>query len=467
MLSPPDNRSVAQRLADDDALEDMIDSLTPQEQAELSYHWPFWARQNQLLPPGNWKTWMILAGRGAGKTRTLSETVKIWSETNAHIGVVGATADDVNAVVVDGDSGILAIFPKHERPIWQKTYRRLVFHNGCRVQLFSADAPERLRGRQFHKLAFDELASWGASGAGGSAAATAISSGDAGRYTFDMAMMGLRLGSKPQVVISTTPRPIPLISDILKHPRTVITRGSTMDNSANLAPDFIESVLDSYGNTRLGRQEIYGELLGDTPGALWTPAMIEAANADFPIPDNFDRVVVAVDPSGAGSAAGNHDAIGIIAAGAKMIGKTQHFWILDDHTLTASPDAWARAALDLADSWDADRLVAEVNFGGAMVESVLRSVNPNVPFRAVTASRGKVARAEPVAALYEQGRVHHYRHFPDLERQMEAFTTSGFKGRGSPDRVDACVWAVMDLLSKKRAPIVGGVSADSSSYWLS
>ncbi len=321
--------------------------------------------------------------------------------------------------MVEGESGILAIAPPWNRPHYEPSKRRVTWPNGAIATLYSADEPERLRGPQ-HDLAWpDELGAW--------------------RYpeTWDMLMFGLRLGSKPRAVVTTTPRPTRLIRDLIASPTTVVTRGSTYDNRANLAPAFFEQIIRKYEGTRLGRQELYAEVLDDVPGALWTRATLEAARAQAPAPD-LVRVVVAIDP--AVTSGEDSDETGIIVAGKDANG---HAHVLADRSCRMSPDGWATRAITALDEFKADRIVAEVNNGGDLVEATIRTVRRNAPYTKVHASRGKRVRAEPIAALYEQARVTHHGDLSALEDQMLTFLPEG--SDASPDRVDALVWALTEL----------------------
>ena len=323
---------------------------------------------------------MLLAGRGFGKTRTGAEFVRAEVEAGraGRVALVAPTAADARDVMVEGESGLLAICPPSNRPRYEPSKRRVTWDNGAIATLYSADEPERLRGPQ-HDLAWpDELAAW--------------------RYpeTWDMLMFGLRLGARPRVVVTTTPRPTRLIRDLLAAPTTVVTRGSTYDNRANLAPAFLEQIVRKYEGTRLGRQELYAEVLDDVPGALWTRAMIEAAEHSGPIPE-LVRVVVAIDP--AVTSGDDSDETGIIVAG---IGTDDFVYVLADRTCRMSPDGWATRAVVALDEFSADRIVAEVNNGGDLVEATIRTVRRHAPYRKVHATRGKRVRAEPIAALYEQ-----------------------------------------------------------------
>jgi predicted phage terminase large subunit-like protein len=393
-------------------------------QEKYDWHAPGKARQAQKPPLGDWRVWLLLAGRGFGKTRAGAEYVRarVMAGEAGRIALVAPTALDARAVMVEGESGLLAIGPPKERPEYEPSLHRLTWPNGAVATLFSADEPNRLRGPQ-HDLAWcDELAAW--------------------RYpaAWDMLMFGLRLGEDPRVVVTTTPRPIRLIRELLTDPKVVVTRGRTIENRKHLAPAFLEQIVRRYEGTRLGRQELDGEILDDMPGALWNHGLIDAARVST-APDLI-RIVVAIDPA---VSSGEHsDETGIIVAGKTGEG---HGYVLADHSGHCRPAEWARAAITACHTHGADRIVAEVNNGGEMVEATLRMIDPNVPYTAVHAARGKVARAEPVAALYEQGRIHHLGALPQLEDQMCAFTgdfdrdSAGY----SPDRVDALVWALSDL----------------------
>ena len=411
--------------------------------ALMSLPWLFevWALPHQLPPEGVWKTWIIMGGRGAGKTRAGSEWVRAEVEgarpldpgRSKRVALVGETLEQVEKVMIFGDSGIMACSPPDRKPKWEATKRRLVWPNGAVAEAYSAFSPEALRGPQFDAAWADELAKW-----------------TKGEEAWDMLQFALRLGPDPRQVVTTTPRNVGVLKAILKNPSTVITQAPTEANRAYLAASFLEEVRARYAGTRKGRQELNGELLEDLEGALWTASMIEAAQAEAP--KAFSRVVVAVDPPVTGH--DGSDECGIVVVGALTEGPPSGWraWVLEDASVSAaSPDAWARAAVAAMARHGADRLVAEVNQGGALVESVVRTVDPLVSYRAVHASRGKVARAEPVAALYEQGRVHHLRGLEVLEDQMGRMTTRGYVGRGSPDRVDALVWALTEMIVEPAA----------------
>ncbi|MEO1976694.1 MULTISPECIES: DNA-packaging protein [Salipiger] len=419
------------------ARDGFLNELTEGECLALPFLFEFWAMEHQLPPGGDWRSWVIMGGRGAGKTRAGAEWVRASVEGALplspgrcrRVALVGETMDQVREVMVFGESGIVNCSPPDRRPVWQATRRCLVWPNGAEAMVFSAHDPEGLRGPQFDAAWVDELAKW-----------------KRARETWDMLQFALRLGDHPQVCVTTTPRNVGILKELLELDSTVVTRAKTEANRANLAESFLEEVRARYGNSRLARQELDGVLVTDVDGALWSHDVLEAAQRQ-PVPESFDRIVVAVDPpAGEGRAS---DACGIVVVGVVCEGPPQAWraWVLEDATVQGvSPTGWAEAAASAYDRWQADRVVAEVNQGGAMVETVLRQVAPQVPLRKVTATRGKAARAEPVAALYEQGRVGHAGVFAALEEQMGLMTVQGFQGQGSPDRVDALVWALTELV---------------------
>jgi len=384
----------------------------------------------------SWTTWLFLGGRGAGKTRAGAEWVCDMVAGNpgaqepgvGRIALVGETLADVRDVMIGGPSGLLAVSPPGERPRWQPSLRRLEWPSGAVAHAFSAEDPDSLRGPQFEAAWADELGKW--------------------RYaqeTWDMLQFGLRLGPRPRQVVTTTPRPIPLIRALMVDPSVKLTRAGTAANARNLAPSFLAQVSARYGGTALGRQELDGELIEDRADALWKREAIEAARvAAAPA---LLRIVVAVDPPA--SAGRRASACGIIAAGIDAGGMG---YVLADETVSgAEPEAWAARAVALYRALKADALVAEVNQGGDMVAAVVRLVDPTVPVTAVVATRGKHARAEPVSALYRQGRVRHAGAYPALEDEMCDFSPAGLSGGRSPDRLDALVWALTHLVLETRA----------------
>jgi phage terminase large subunit-like protein len=415
-----------------------LDSLTIEQKASLKYHWPWWARPNQLQPAGDWNTWLILAGRGFGKTRTGAETIRDWvcgttplsRGKCVRIALIGETASDSRDVMVEGESGLLAIHPKAFRPLYEPSKRRVTWPNGAIATLYNATEPDQLRGPQHDGAWCDELAKWQYT-----------------QETWDQLQFGLRLGSHPRSVVTTTPLPKPLIKKLVADPKVITTRGSTLHNSSNMPQSFLDEILDKYGGTRLGRQEIEGEILEDIPGALWTRESID--NHRLPEAPDLERILVAVDP--ATSSNEGSDEHGIVVVGYSRTEEGYgHAYILEDGSLRGTPEEWARRAVHLYRKYSADRIVAEKNQGGEMVSSVIRSVDRAVPVTLVHASRGKYIRAEPVSALYEQGRVHHVGRFDKLEDQMCTFSVDNIRanGYGSPDRVDALVWGLSELFTK-------------------
>lgn len=447
-------------------------SLTPQEAALLAYDWSFWGRPSQQEPFGDWAVWLAMAGRGFGKTRMGSEWVRaqmcgstpLTGGRVRHMALVAETAADARDVMVQSAGGILRCHPPEYRPLYKPSLRRLEWPNGAIAHTYSADDPEQLRGPEHEAAWSDELAKW--------------------RYaqeTWDMLQFGLRVGDNPRQLVTTTPRPIPVVRELLEASDTYVTRGSTYENYENLSPKFIAKMEEKYEGTRLGRQELHAEVLDDVPGALWTRKMLEVRSAQNPkaagmrkgetLPD-MRRVVVGVDPSGTSgeidmrrreARGGDHedeagDDVGIVAAG---LGDDGIVYILDDATVNWGPADWARRVVETYRRHDGDMIVGEANFGGAMVEHTIRTVDKRVPYRPVHASRGKVVRAEPIAALYEQGRVRHCGSLAKLEDQMIYMTQRGYEGAGSPDRLDAAVWAITDLVFGRSArggvvPILGG-----------
>lgn len=386
-----------------------------------------------MPPDGKWVSWLLLGGRGAGKTRAGAEWVRasvagktpLGRGQRSRIALIGETISAARDVMVEGESGILAISPPWARPKYEATKRRVIWPNGAQAQLFSAEDPDGLRGPQFDGAWADELSKW-----------------RHGRETWDMLQFGLRLGADPRQVITTTPRPVRLLRDLLADANTVVSRATSYANAANLAPQFFERITAQYEGTRLGRQELMAELLEDNPDALWNRGQIDACRVSAAA--DMARIVVAVDPPATSTV--NSDTCGIIVAG---LGVDGHGYVLADYSVQGvSPHIWASRAIAAYRDFQADRLVAEVNQGGDMVEAVIRQVDANAPVRCVRASRGKAARAEPVSALYEQSRVHHVGALPALEDEMAEFTR-GFNrsvAGWSPDRVDALVWALSDLM---------------------
>lgn len=406
--------------------------LSPAQRQEISTEARPWlqkAHKSQIPPEGDWLVWLFLGGRGAGKTRAGAEW--LLGEVIAGAGrvaLVGPTFNDVREVMLGGPSGLLTLDPICGRPKYEASRKRIVWPTGAVGYAFSAEDPDGLRGPQFHAAWADEFAAWARP-----------------QETLDMLRFGLRLGDRPRLAVTTTPRPIPALRALLKAPRLEVTRAGSEENAANLAPGFIEAMRAQYGASRLARQELDGVLIEDPEGALWTRAMIDAALSLEPAQP--ERIVVAVDPPAAG---GTRDACGIVAAGASGTGRAMTGVILADASLRARPEAWAAKVAATVEAVDADHVVAEANQGGDMVRAVLQAAAPDLRVRLVHASRGKRARAEPVAALYAAGRIAHAGRFAALEDQMCAFGAPEFSG--SPDRVDALVWAVAALFEGAGAP---------------
>lgn len=388
------------------------------------------ARRSQRSPPGDWRTWLVLGGRGSGKTRTGAEWVRFAAQFAGarHIALIGPTMHDTREVMLDGISGLLAIVrPDEPPPKFEVSRRRLVWQSGARASLFSAEDPDSLRGPQFDAAWCDEVAAWSQPEA-----------------VWDMLQMALRIGHAPRTVLTTTPRRSALLRRLMSDPSVSVSRSATSDNARFLSPAFLAHVEGTYSGTRLGRQELLGELVEDEEGALWTTSMIGMAAAGAAPPGLEDTIVAVDPPAGIGFSA---DACGIVAAGYRNeTGRGDHYWVLADETVQGlSPLGWAARAVQLAERVGASRIVAEANQGGEMVRSVIRSAGAEIPVQLVHAQLSKTARAGPVIALYEQGRVSHAGRFADLEEEMLVFGTSACKG--SPDRVDALVWAIDALAS--------------------
>ena len=418
----------------------LLSALEPKKAEEIRYNWRFWARPEQISPHSTtdgkpWNNWLINAGRGFGKTRAGVEWCREQIKSGKRrIIAVAATNSDIERVMVKGESGFLAICWKGDKtnkgvpmgyPDWSPTKRTLTWENGAQVTFFSAEEPERLRGPQGDAAWCDELCAW-----------------NKDRGTWDMLQFCLRLGKHPQTCITTTPKPTKLLREILKNPKTVVTTGGTYDNSANLASTYLEAVKAQYEGTRLGRQELFAEILDEASGALWNRELLSQCEfeTDDPVAfaERLSRVIVSIDPAVTSNA--ESDLTGVIVAGVDTNGVC---YVLEDATDRYTPEGWATKAYDLYVKYSADRVVAERNQGGDMVRHTLHTVDPSLPVRLVHASRGKYARAEPVSALYERGKVKHTRGLDELEDQMVQWEPLG--SIGSPDRLDALVWAITDL----------------------
>lgn len=397
--------------------------LSIETQAALLHDWSFWARPNQLAPDGDWRVWLALAGRGFGKTEAGAQWIRQRVKNGARsIALVAETQKDLEEVMV---ARLLKISPPTETPKVRYKPVRIIWPNGAEALGYNGTEPDQLRGPEFDTAWVDELAKYRYA-----------------RETWDMLQFTMRAGTDPRIFVTTTPRPIPVLREIMASDHTVITRGTTLDNASNLAPSFLDEVTKKYAGTRLGRQELNAEVLDDAPGALWTRAILDATRKrDDDLPD-MARIVVAIDPSGTdGNDEG--DEVGIVVVGRGIDGRG---YVLADYTCKLSPEGWARRALDAYYRYEADRIVAERNFGGAMVAAVIRSADGKASYKEVTASRGKVVRAEPVSALWEQGRMSIVGSLPEMEDEMCMTTNTGFIGEHSPNRLDAMVWATSEVM---------------------
>ncbi len=387
------------------------------------YIWPKWARANQLPPIGNWHVWLILAGRGFGKTRTGAETLRYWIQEGLcqRIALVGETETEVRHVMVEGPSGLLAIHPPSERPVYKPSKRQLTWSNGAIATCFSAEAYEQLRGPQFDGAWIDELAKF-----------------REGEKVWDQLMFSLRVGANPRVIATTTPRPTKFLKNLTQNPDVVVTKGSTFENADNLAKPFLDYISDHYGKGSLARQEIYAEFVEEVQGALWTPRLLDRAKSEFQeVP--LQRLIIAIDP--AVSHGEKSDETGIIAAGLTREGIGV---VLEDLSLKGHASVWIQRAIEAYHRLKADRIVAEVNMGGDLVEQLLRDYDASISYKPVRALREKILRAEPIAALYERGKVWHATTFPELEEQLCSYVPGA--SSKSPDRLDALVWALTELM---------------------
>lgn len=418
-------KSRAQRLAElpRAILDQYLASLTEAERErlnwELQWDWEWRGRPSQHAPSGEWIVWLILAGRGFGKTTSGVQWVRRRIKAGyGHTNIIVPTFGDIDKVLIDGEAGFIKAIPPSERPEWNGKKSAFIWPNGAKSIVFSAESPERLRGPEHDGLWCDELAAW--------------------QYmeTWDLAMMGLRLGKSPQAVVTTTPKPIPEIKALIKDSTTIVTKGRTFDNAQNLAKPFLSKIITKYQGTRLGRQEIDGEILDDNPGALWKRSQIDATRISPAKLPRLLMVVVGVDPGG--SSEEGADATGIVVVG-RDSQDPPHFYVLADATLIGTPSEWGEMAVKCYHGNEANKIVAEKNFGGEMVGHVIQTTDRNVPFDLVTASRSKQARAEPISAIHEQGRIHHVGRFPQLEDELCDWVPGS--GSKSPNRLDALVWA--------------------------
>ncbi len=422
-------------------LEQMRAEFAAEDWEALGSSWTVNARPGQLPPPGDWRLWLMLAGRGFGKTRAGAEWVDALARANpgARIALIGASLHDVRSVMVEGESGVMNLRSQGPRPIWRPALRKLIWPGEAIATCYSAAEPETLRGPQHHFAWADEVARWDSEGEG------------RGEAAWDNLMLGLRLGKRPQVLATTTPRAVPLMRRLLKEKRAVQTGGSTFANAVHLPTAFLDAMHATYAGTRLARQELDGELIEDVPGALFSRALIESARVDAGTleEDTLSRVIIGVDPpAGVGG-----DACGIVVAARLADGRAA---VLADCSVEGeTPEGWAGAVVRAARYWQADRVVAEANNGGAMIESVLRAAEADLPVRLVHARQSKSGRAEPVMTLYARGRVVHAGAFPRLEDELCGLLTGGgYAGPGrSPDRADAAIWALTELM-------LGGVQGE-------
>jgi len=440
MIAAPDKRDLAisaamrllARFPDERQVELRLLSMSMPELRSLFEHWPSWAHRGQMPPGGSWRVWLMMAGRGFGKTRAGAETVSEAARRDGclRIALVGATPGEVERVMIEGDSGLLAVARTGEEPVYVRSKARVTFSSGATAFVYSGANPEALRGPQHHFAWCDELAKWAYPEA-----------------AWDNLMMGLRLGDDPRALVTTTPRPIALLRRLMNAPGLTSTRGRTDDN-LNLADEVRRDLYDRYGGRRLGRQELDGELIDDVEGALWTRTLIESSRSGTSTGE-MKRVVLGVDPP----ASAEGDACGIVACG---LGEDGIGYVLGDHSVRGlSPEGWARAVAAAAELWGADKVVAECNQGGEMVESVLRGADVALPVKSVHARFGKGRRAEPVATWFERGKAKFAGAFPELEDELAGLTIGGgYEGPGrSPDRADAMVWAMTELLGKKERPM--------------
>ena len=432
-----------------------ISLLSPEEKAAvladldpevLLWDWHSWARPEQQSPEGDWNIWIYLAGRGAGKTRAAAEWVreeaKYTNTGQRRFALVARTAADVRDVIVEGESGIMNVTPPSERPLYEPSKRRLTWPNGNTATCFTADEPDSRRGPQFSHAWGDEVAAW------------RQTPDAAGMTAFDNLRVGTRLGTNPKIMITTTPKRVPLLYSLLeeekKGKKVVVTRGSTMDNSGNLSSAYLDTILGVYEGTRLAKQELYGEMLDSIEGALWTIEMIGKGRQNL-LPAHTPLRVIGVDPS---VAENPRDSCGIVvcaSTGERDLYK-RHAWVLEDATIHGSPEVWANKVVEMARRWGAP-VVAEVNQGGALVTNAINAIDPNVKVFEVHSKHGKQLRAEPVVLAYEQERVHHIGYIAELEDQMTAWIPGEGK---SPDRVDALVHALTALLIKPPKGFIGG-----------
>jgi phage terminase large subunit-like protein len=412
----------------------------------LMWDWSVWGRPEQQSPQGDWAIWMYLAGRGAGKTRAAAEWVreeaKHTTTGQRRFALVARTAADVRDVIVEGESGIMNVSPPSERPLYEPSKRRLTWPNGNTATCFTADEPDSLRGPQFTHAWGDEVAAW------------RQTPDAAGMTAFDNLRVGTRLGANPKIMITTTPKRVPLLYKLLDEAKTtgrvVVSRGSTMDNSGNLSNAYLDAITGVYAGTRLAQQELYGEMLDSVEGALWVDELIEQ-HRQSAFPMNTPLRIIGVDPSVAENPRDECGIVVVSSSGERDLYK-RNAWVLEDASVLGSPDVWANRVVAMARKWGCP-VVAEVNQGGAMVRNAINTIDPSIKVLEVHSKYGKALRAEPITLAYEQGRVHHIGYLADLESQMVSWVPGEGK---SPDRVDALVHALTALLIKPPAGFTGG-----------
>ena len=421
-------------------------ALAGMDAETLLWDWSVWGRPEQQAPEGDWAVWLYLGGRGAGKTRAAAEWVreqaKYTTTGQRRFALVARTAADVRDVIVEGESGIMNVSPPSERPLYEPSKRRLTWPNGNTATCFTADEPDSLRGPQFTHAWGDEIAAW------------RQTPDAAGMTAFDNLRVGTRLGSNPQIMVTTTPKRVPLLYKLIEESkntgRVAITRGSTLDNSGNLSGAYLDAITGVYAGTRLAQQELYGEMLDAVEGALWTDELIEK-NRENALPFNTPLRCIGVDPSVAENPRDECGIVVVASTGERDLYKRQS-WVLEDASVLGSPEVWANKVVAMARKWGCP-VIAEVNQGGALVRNAINAIDPTIKVLEVHSKYGKQLRAEPVTLAYEQGRVHHVGYLADLESQM----LSWIPGEGkSPDRVDALVHALTALLIKPPAGFVGG-----------
>lgn len=444
-MATEDNRSPLERLVQEVGAEHAAQVMQERYGAGWKYQWRgCWARPSQIPPDGNWRTFMFLAGRGSGKTRAASEWVKERVRNGSRrIALIARTSADVRDVLVEGEGGIMSVYPDHEKPLYEPSKRRLTWKNGAIATTYSAEEGSALRGPQHDSCVADELAAW------------------EDTDVWDQMRFGLRLGQDPRVMVTTTPRPKPLIRKLLKDPTCVVRRASSFENRSNLAPQFLQEVIKSYEGTRLGRQEIYAEILEDSENSLWTQTQLEKIQVkEAP---EMARVVVGVDPS-KGNKSGSNDEQGIVACGQGMDGL---YYVLADRSCLLTPEGWAGRAVELARQLGAACISVETNAGGQMATSVIEQAakarGVNVRIKPVVARSGKGARAEPVSALYERGSVRHLPGLEKLEEEQVHMTPGGYEGSGSPNRIDALCWSLLELSHVK---VVSGEIDEKLDEWV-